>query len=121
LYQVISSRITVLNSLRVHVRNVVVEELFTTLAAYEGQESLYIAAALEVIGYLGPNERSTMRLPVLKAIVCEPTLAHLQINCITTMLQLGYDGLCSAVDLATKDINGTQQPILRCVLQQRAV
>ncbi len=81
-------------------------ELFTTLASYELQETLYIVAALELIGVLGPNERSSLRLPVLKAIVCEPTLVHVQVNCICAMLQVGYDGLVALVDVATKDING---------------
>jgi hypothetical protein len=37
------------------------------------------------------------------------------------MLQLGYEGLCTAVDAGTKDINGTQTPILKGILNLRAV
>lgn len=50
-----------------------IEELFTCLAAYESQETLLLVAALELIGKLGPNDRSFMRMAVLKALVSEPS------------------------------------------------
>jgi hypothetical protein len=121
MYQLLSSRLVSVADISSHISNVVVEELFTTLASFEQQETLYLVAVLELIGYLGPSDRSIMRLPVLKSMVSEPALEHVQKNVICTMLQLGYEGLCAAVDVGTKDINGSQAPILKCILSLRAV
>ena len=44
--------------LRDDIFNVIVEELFTAIADYESQEQVFLAAALEVIGLIGPNQRS---------------------------------------------------------------
>lgn len=33
--------------------------------------------ALEVIGFLGPNERSLSRLGIIKGLLCEPSLKRL--------------------------------------------
>lgn len=42
--------------------NVIIEEIFTAIADYEGQEQIFLVAALEVIGFIGPNERSFQRI-----------------------------------------------------------
>ena len=44
--------------LREDILNVVIEEVFTAVADYEAQEQVFLAAALEVIGVIGPNLRS---------------------------------------------------------------
>lgn len=48
------------------VQNVVVEEVFTVLADFETQEPIFLVAALEVVGLIGPNERSITRMSVIK-------------------------------------------------------
>ena len=73
LYQLLISKSVIGGQIRPHVRNVLIEELFTCLAAYESQETLLLVAALELIGKLGPNDRSVMRIGVLKALVSEPS------------------------------------------------
>ena len=42
--------------------NVIIEEMFTAIADYEAQEHIFLVAALEVIGFIGPNERSYQRI-----------------------------------------------------------
>ena len=42
--------------------NVIIEEMFTAIADYEAQEQIFLVAALEVIGFIGPNERSYQRI-----------------------------------------------------------
>ena len=44
--------------LKEDILNVLIEELFTAIADYEAQEQVFLAAALEVIGFIGPNHRS---------------------------------------------------------------
>lgn len=56
------------------IKRVIVEELFTTLSEYETQEDIFMQAVLEVIGMLGPNERSLSRIGVIKGLMCEPSL-----------------------------------------------
>ena len=46
--------------------NVIIEEVFLALADYEAQEPIFIAAALEVIGFIGPNEKSFERIQVIR-------------------------------------------------------
>ena len=42
--------------------NVIIEEVFLALADYEAQEAIFLACALEVIGFIGPNEKSFERV-----------------------------------------------------------
>ena len=93
----------------------VVEEVFTVLADFEAQEPVFLAAALELLGVIGPNERSHMRMSVIKQIMCERSLYSIHINCLCALLQLGIEGLRMLVDLATKDYNGLQ-PFILCNL-----
>lgn len=65
---------------------VIIEELFTTLSEYETQEELYMISALEIIGHLGPNERSLSRMGIIKGLLCEPSLKRLQLNCFICLM-----------------------------------
>lgn len=40
------------------IKRVIIEELFTTLQEYQTQEEIYMLCALEVIGLIGPHEKS---------------------------------------------------------------
>lgn len=53
--------------------------------------------------------------------MCEPLMSGLQTNCLTCLLQLGYEGLRHLIELATKDYNRLQPFILCNLLQIRAV
>ena len=46
--------------------NVIIEEVFLALADYEAQEMIFLACALEVIGFIGPNEKSFERIQVIR-------------------------------------------------------
>ena len=59
------------------IKRVIIEEIFTTLSEYETQEDVYMLCALEVIGLIGPNERSLSRIGIIKGLLCEPTLKRL--------------------------------------------
>lgn len=101
--------------------NVIIEEVFLALADFEAQEAVFLVAALEVIGFIGPNEKSFERIQVIRQLICEPHLAHLQTNCMACLLQLGYEGLRHLVELATKDYNRLQPLILANLLHIRAI
>ena len=92
-----------------------------TLADFAQQEHGFIAAALEVIGFIGPNEKSFERIPILRQLICENTLETLQLNCLACLLQLGYEGLKHVIELATRDQGGLQGYVLCNLLQVRAV
>ena len=64
----------------------VLEEIFTSLADFEQQEPVFLAAALEVIGLIGPNERSFSRMGILKQIMCERSMYSIHINCLCALL-----------------------------------
>ena len=55
------------------IKSVIIEEIFTTLSEYENQEHVFMVSALEIIGLIGPNERTYSRMGVLKALMCEPS------------------------------------------------
>jgi len=55
------------------IKSVIIEEIFTTLSEYESQEHVFMVSALEIIGLIGPNERTYSRMGVLKALMCEPS------------------------------------------------
>ena len=55
------------------IKSVIIEEIFTTLSEYENQEHVFMVSALEIIGLIGPNERTFSRMGVLKALMCEPS------------------------------------------------
>ena len=93
------------SELQEDILNVIIEEVFLALADYEAQELVFLAAALEVIGFIGPNEKSYERVQVIRQILCEPVMSSLQSNCVACLLQLGYEGLRHLVELATKDYN----------------
>ena len=59
------------------IQRVIIEELFTTLSEYETQEDLYIICALEIIGMLGPTDRTLSRMGIVKGLMCEPSLKRL--------------------------------------------
>jgi hypothetical protein len=59
------------------IKRVIIEELFTTLSEYETQEEVFLAAVLEIIGIVGPYERSIARIGILKGLLCEPSLKRL--------------------------------------------
>jgi hypothetical protein len=50
---------------------VVVEEIFLTLEDADQQELVFLAAALEIIGMFGPNERAISRISVIKQLLCD--------------------------------------------------
>mmetsp|Transcript_21256 Transcript_21256/g.20407 ORF Transcript_21256/g.20407 Transcript_21256/m.20407 type:complete len:131 (+) Transcript_21256:1048-1440(+) len=100
---------------------VIIEELFTTLSEFDSQEEIFLACVLEIIGFIGPNERSETRLGIIKALFCEPSLKRIQLNCFCTLMQLGYEGFSSVVELAAKDFNNLQNVILENLLQIRTV
>jgi len=68
------------------IKRVIVEELFTTLSEYETQEDIYMLCVLEVIGLVGPFERSLSRIGIIKGILCEPSLKRLQLVCFCTLI-----------------------------------
>jgi hypothetical protein len=59
------------------IKRVIVEEIFTTMSEYETQEHIYMVCALEIIGFLGPSDRSLQRIGIIKGLLCEPTLKRL--------------------------------------------
>ena len=109
------------SELQEDILNVIIEEVFLALADYEAQEPIFIAAGLEVIGFIGPNEKSYERIQVIRQLMCEPAMQSMQVNCMACLLQLGYEGLRHLVELATKDYNRLQPFILCNLLQIRAV
>ena len=59
------------------IKRVIIEEIFTTLSEYETQEDVYLLAGLELIGFIGPNERSLSRRSIIKGLLCEPSFKRL--------------------------------------------
>lgn len=57
--------------------NVIIEEVFLAVADYEAQELVFLASALEVIGYIGPSEKSFERIQVIRQLMCEPAMHSL--------------------------------------------
>lgn len=74
------------------IKRVIIEEIFTTLSEFETQEDVYMLSALEVIGFIGPNERSLSRISVIKGLLCEPSLKRFQLPCFCSLIQLGFEG-----------------------------
>ena len=59
IYQLIRSDSS---DLQEDILNVIIEEVFLAVADYEAQELVFLASALEVIGYIGPSEKSFERI-----------------------------------------------------------
>ena len=55
----------------------IIEEVFLAVADYEAQELVFLASALEVIGYIGPSEKSFERIQVIRQLMCEPAMHSL--------------------------------------------
>lgn len=64
-----------------------------------------MVCVLEVLGLIGPTERSIARIGIIKGILCEPSLKRLQLACFCTLIQLGFEGFQSIIELASKDYN----------------
>ena len=54
------------------IRRVILEELFNTMTDYDSQEFIYLQCALEIVGLIGPSERSLARIGTIKALMCDP-------------------------------------------------
>ena len=80
-----------------------------------------MVSALEIIGLIGPTERTFERMGVIKALMCEPSLTKLQPFCFCTLIQLGFDGFLELMDLAARDYNRLQTFILQNLLHIRAI
>jgi len=63
IFQLIKGQID--KGIREDVQNVVLEEIFLTLEDADQQEPVFLAAALEIIGLFGPNERSLSKLSII--------------------------------------------------------
>ena len=50
------------SELQEDILNVIIEEVFLSIADYEAQEMVFLASALEVIGFIGPNDKSLERV-----------------------------------------------------------
>jgi hypothetical protein len=59
------------------IKKVVMEEIFSAIQDFESQEEVFIMCALEIIGFVGPNERSSVHIGVINGLLCEPTLRRL--------------------------------------------
>lgn len=98
------------------IKKVIVEELLNTLqetSSSEGQqEAVYLQCALEIVGVIGPNERTLERIGVIKGLMCDPGQRRLQMSCFCTLMSLGFDGFLSLLDLAQRDFNSLQTFIL---------
>lgn len=55
-------------------RNTIAEELFSSLKEYQNQEQIFVVAALEVLGLVGPCQSSLDRLQTIKNILVDPDL-----------------------------------------------
>jgi hypothetical protein len=119
IYQLVKEQIE--KGIREDVQNVVLEEIFLTLEDADQQESVFLAAALEIIGLFGPNERSHGKINIIQQLICDRNFSSIHINGICCLLQLGSLGLRALVELATKDFNGLSQYILCNLIQVRAI
>eukprot|EP01022_Parablepharisma_sp_SALTPOND_P033265 TRINITY_DN88384_c0_g1_i1.p1 TRINITY_DN88384_c0_g1~~TRINITY_DN88384_c0_g1_i1.p1 ORF type:complete len:481 (-),score=44.60 TRINITY_DN88384_c0_g1_i1:2195-3637(-) len=91
----------------------VLQNVFTQLIHYESQDEIFLVAALELVGFLGPNEISCNSVSVIRAILfAAESGSDLQITAINTLVLLGYPGLQVLVDIANKDYQQLQQVIL---------
>ena len=68
-FQLIKNQID--KGIREDVQNVVLDELFLTLEDAEQQESVFLVAALEIIGMFGPNERSLSKISIINQLLCD--------------------------------------------------
>ena len=102
-------------------RNVMADELLTTLKEYQNQEKIYIVAALEVVGLIGACAASFDKIFLIKNILVDPDMSELQTNCVVALLQLGFVGFKLIVDLAAKDFNSLQPQLLSTLLNVRTI
>lgn len=42
-------------------------------------------------------------------------------NVIATMIQVGFEGLRELIDIAERDLNGLQEPIVRVLVKMRVL
>lgn len=103
------------------VRNVMSDELLISLREYQNQEKIYIVAALEVVGLVGPCPAALEKIMLIKNILVDPDMSELQTNCVCALLQLGFTGLKIVVDLAAKDFNSLQPSLLSTLLNVRTI
>eukprot|EP00826_Nyctotherus_ovalis_P003469 TRINITY_DN10707_c0_g1_i3.p1 TRINITY_DN10707_c0_g1~~TRINITY_DN10707_c0_g1_i3.p1 ORF type:complete len:452 (+),score=96.27 TRINITY_DN10707_c0_g1_i3:97-1452(+) len=91
----------------------ILQNLFTQLIHCENQEEIFLVTALELVGFLGPNEISCNSVSIIRVILfnSEPN-SNLQTTSINTLVLLGYPGLLTLVDIASKDYQQLQQAIL---------
>jgi len=101
------------NEISAEVYDHILQNLFTQLIHCESQEEIFLVTALELIGFLGPNEISCNSVSIIRAILFNSENgSNLQTTCINTLVMLGYQGLLILIDIASKDYQQLQQAIL---------
>ena len=91
----------------------ILQNVFTQLIHYESQDEAFLIAALELVGFFGPNEISCNSVSVIRGIFCAAEAGtDLQVTCTNTLVMLGYAGLQVLIEIANKDYQQLQQVIL---------
>ena len=50
------------------------------------EEGLAPLSLPEVIGFIGPNDKSFERIQVIRQLICEPMMTGLQVHCMACLL-----------------------------------
>lgn len=91
----------------------VLQITYTQLIHYESNETVFLVAILELIGFIGITEISVNSASIIRTILCTADSgSDLQLTAINTLVLLGYPGLQVLLEIASKDYQQLQQVIL---------
>ena len=98
-------------------KGVIIENIVSLLQTYEKQEELFLVSCLEICSLYGPIEILINNISLICMFITDFNCPKLQKATFNCLMNFGYEGIKTLIDLASKDYQDYQNYILNSLIQ----
>lgn len=98
-------------------KGILIEKIVALLQNYNQQEEIFLVACLEICSLYGPIDILSDNLGLICMFITDFDFPKLQKATFNCLMSMGYEGIKSLVDLASKDYQDYQSYILNNLIQ----
>ena len=98
-------------------KDLIIETIVSLLKTYEKQEELFLVSCLEICSLYGPIEILINNIGLICMFITDFNFPKLQKATFNCLMNFGYEGIKTLIDLASKDYQDYQNYILNSLIQ----
>ena len=98
-------------------KDLIIETIVSLLKTYEKQEELFLVSCLEICSLYGPIEILINNISLICMFITDFNFPKLQKATFNCLMNFGYEGIKTLIDLASKDYQDYQNYILNSLIQ----